>query len=75
MGKRGRPSIASLMVPHNLTEIIQRPEAPYDLTGEQAEEWRAIAGTMDPVTLCGGNPLLAQLCRHIHKCTQDRPAD
>ena len=53
------------MVPHNLTEIIQRPGAPCDLTGEQAEEWRAIAGTMDPVTLCGGNPLLAQLCRHI----------
>jgi hypothetical protein len=26
------------MVPHNPTEIIQRPEAPYDLTGEQAAQ-------------------------------------
>jgi hypothetical protein len=65
MGRRGRPSIASLMVP-DAPEFIQRPDAPYDLTDEQAEEWRAIVGTMDPGHFMRGNyPLLAQLCRHI----------
>jgi hypothetical protein len=66
MGTRGRPSIASLMVPANPAEIIQRPDAPYDLTDEQAEEWRAIVGVMDAGHFMRGNyPLLAQLCRHI----------
>ena len=65
MGTRGRPSMASLMVPDS-SEFIQRPDAPYDLTDEQAEEWRAIVGTMDPGHFMRGNyPLLAQLCRHI----------
>jgi hypothetical protein len=65
MGRRGRPSMASLMVP-DASEFIQRPDAPYDLTDEQAEEWRAIVGTMDPGHFMRGNyPLLAQLCRHI----------
>jgi hypothetical protein len=65
MGTRGRPSMASLMIPENPLEII-RPDAPSDLTDEQAEEWRAIVGTMDPGHFMRGNyPLLAQLCRHI----------
>ena len=66
MGTRGRPSIASLMVPANPAEIIQRPDAPYDLTDEQAEEWRAIVGVMDADSFgARGLSLLAQLCRHI----------
>ena len=65
MGTRGRSSMASLMVPDS-SEFIQRPDAPYDLTDEQAEEWRAIVSTMDPGHFMRGNyPLLAQLCRHI----------
>ena len=65
MGTRGRPSMASLMVPDS-SEFIQRPDAPYDLTDEQAEEWRAIVSTMGPGHFMRGNyPLLAQLCRHI----------
>ena len=65
MGMRGRPSMASLTVPDS-SEFIQRPDAPYDLTDEQAEEWRAIVSTMDPGHFMRGNyPLLAQLCRHI----------
>jgi len=57
--------MASLMVPDS-SEFIQRPDAPYDLTDEQAEEWRAIVSTMDPGHFMRGNyPLLAQLCRHI----------
>jgi hypothetical protein len=66
MGVRGRPSLESLMVPHNPTEIVQRPDAPYDLTGEESEEWRAIVQTMPADHFMRGNyPLLAQLCRHI----------
>jgi hypothetical protein len=66
MGVRGRPSLEALMVRHHPTEIVQRPEAPYDLTGEQSEEWRAIINFMPPDHFMRGNyPLLAQLCRHI----------
>jgi hypothetical protein len=66
MGVRGRPSLESLTVPHNPTEIVQRPDAPYDLTGEESEEWRAIVQTMPADHFMRGNyPLLAQLCRHI----------
>ena len=66
MGTRGRESMASLMVPENPTEIVQRPDAPYDLTDQQADEWRAIVNTMPADHFMRGNfPLLAQLCRHI----------
>jgi hypothetical protein len=44
----------------------QRPDAPYDLADEEAEEWRAIVNTMAPDHFMRGNyPILAQLCRHI----------
>jgi hypothetical protein len=66
MGTRGRSSMASLMVPDNPTEIIQRPDAPYDLTDEESNEWAAIVSTMPADHFMRGNfPLLAQLCRHI----------
>jgi len=55
MGTRGRRSMASLMVPHNPTEIVQRPDAPYDLTDEQSEEWRAVVSTMPPDHFMRGN--------------------
>ena len=58
--------MAELMVPENPAEIIRRPEAPYDLTVEQSEEWHAIVQTMPADHFMRGNyPLLAQLCRHI----------
>jgi hypothetical protein len=57
--------MASLMVPDNPTEIVQRPDAPYDLTDEQSEEWRAVV-TMPPDHFMRGNyALLSQLCRHV----------
>ena len=66
MGTRGRESMASLMMPENPTEIIQRPDAPYDLADEEADEWRAIVNTMPADHFMRGNfPLLAQLCRHV----------
>jgi len=44
----------------------QRPDAPYDLADEEAEEWRAIVNTMSPDHFMRGNyPILGQLCRHI----------
>lgn len=66
MGTRGRTSINELMIPGNPTEIIQRPDAPYDLTDEESDEWRAIVQTMPADHFMRGNyPILAQLCRHI----------
>ena len=66
MGARGRKSMAELMVPTTLAEIIPRPEAPDDLTDEQSEEWHAIVNTMPADHFMRGNfPLLSQLCRHI----------
>ena len=66
MGARGRKSIAELMVPAALAEVMWRPEAPDDLTVEQSEEWHAIVNTMPADHFMRGNyPLLAQLCRHI----------
>jgi hypothetical protein len=66
MGARGRIAIASLMNPENPTEVIQRPDAPYDLTDEEADEWRAIVTTMPADHFMRGNhALLGQYCRHI----------
>ena len=66
MGARGRKSMAELMVPAALAEVIRRPEAPDDITVEQSEEWQAIVNTMPADHFMRGNyPLLAQLCRHI----------
>jgi hypothetical protein len=58
--------MASLMVPDNPTEIIQRPDAPYELTDEEANEWRAVVNTMPPGHFMRGNyALLSQYCRHV----------
>jgi hypothetical protein len=66
MGARGRKSMAELMVPAALAEVIRRPEAPDDLTVEQGDEWCAIVGAMPPDHFMRGNyPMLSQLCRHI----------
>src|SRR5262245_44537841 len=43
---------------------VPRAEAPCELTGEQADEWRAIVNTMPAEHFMRGNaPLLTQLCR------------
>jgi hypothetical protein len=47
-------------------ETIARPDAPYDLTDEQADEWRAMVGRMPadwfPRETWG---MLSQYCRHV----------
>lgn len=67
MGSRGRKSAQSLEVA-NLSEVetVPRPDAPYDLTDEQTEEWWAVVSRMPadwfPRETHG---LLAQYCRHV----------
>lgn len=65
MQQRGRKSLAALAVPSPI-ETIQRPDAPYDLTDEQADEWRAVVGRMPADWFPRETwPLLSQYCRHI----------
>lgn len=68
MAKRGRVSVAALAVSSLAApiETVQRPDAPYDLTDEQAKEWWAVVNRMPadwfPRETHG---MLAQYCRHV----------
>jgi hypothetical protein len=63
--QRGRKSVAALLVA-DVAGAVQYPDAPYDLTDDEAEEWRAIVRSMQPDYFARGNfPILTQLCRHI----------
>ena len=67
MDQRGRKSAASLaVVGAGAIDAVSRPEAPHDLTKEQAAEWREIVDRMPaewfPRETHG---LLAQYCRHL----------
>lgn len=65
MGTRGRQSAAALTIAPQI-ETVQRPDAPYDLTDEQTEEWRGIVGSLPADWFERGNYAnLAQLCRHV----------
>jgi len=46
MAQRGRVSMAALMVKDGLVAATPRPDAPYNLGDEEAEEWRAIVNSM-----------------------------
>ncbi len=67
MGVRGRTSSAALSVRRSVdVQEICRPDAPYDLTDEQAEEWRAVVDRMPadwfPRETWG---MLTAYCRHV----------
>lgn len=66
MAKRGRVSAASLEVATVSAEIVARPDAPYDLTDEQTQEWWAVVNRMPadwfPRETHG---MLSQYCRHV----------
>jgi hypothetical protein len=69
MKTRGRTSAAATEIATVSTatiETIQRPDAPYDLTDEQTQEWWAVVHRMPadwfPRETHG---LLAQYCRHV----------
>lgn len=68
MKTRGRKSSASLAVAVSPVETIQRPDAPYDLTDEQTQEWWAVVNRLPadwfPRETHG---LLADYCRHVVK--------
>lgn len=65
MKQRGRVSAAALEVASPVTRD-QRPDAPYDLTDEQTEEWWAVVNRLPsdwfPRETHG---MLAQYCRHV----------
>lgn len=64
--KRGRTSIAELMIPENPIDTVQRPDAPYDLDDEESAEWRAQVSAMPADHFTRNTfPMLAQLCRHV----------
>ena len=67
MAKRGRASGAELTVPKvDPIEVIERPDAPYDLTDEQAEEWWAVVNRLPAEWFPREtHALLAQYCRHV----------
>lgn len=63
--RNGPVSMVELMTPKGL-EVVQRPDAPYELDDEEAREWKAIVETMDADHFMRGNyPLLVQYCRHV----------
>jgi hypothetical protein len=66
MGSRGKSSVSELLVQSHNPTRLEFPDAPYDLTDEESNEWRAIVRSMQPTHFSAGNfPVLAQLCRHI----------
>ncbi|MBD8902767.1 hypothetical protein MBTS_11025 [Methylobacterium bullatum] len=47
-------------------DVIQRPDAPYDLTDEQSEEWWAVVNRMPADWFPREtHSMLAQYCRHV----------
>ena len=68
MAKRGRKSAASLEIASLAAPLqrLERPDAPYDLTDEEAEEWRAVVGRMPADWFPRETwPMLTLYCRHV----------
>lgn len=66
MGSRGRTSAASREVAAATIETVERPDAPYDLTDEQTEEWWAVVNRLAADHFPREtHALLAQYCRHV----------
>jgi|SRR6266566_73531 len=62
-----------MMVIDDTSAIATRPDAPYNLTDAEADEWRAIVSSMPPEHFARSHyPMLTQLCRH--KMQSDRIA-
>lgn len=70
MAKRGRQSAAALEIASapGMLETIERPDAPYDLTDEQAAEWWAVVNRLPADWFPREtHALLAEYCRHVVK--------
>jgi len=67
MAARGRKSAASLELPSpSKIEVVARPDAPYDLSNEESEEWWAVVNRM-PADWFGreAQAMISQYCRHV----------
>lgn len=66
MEQRGRKSAASLSLPIEVGNLLPRPDAPYDLTDEEATEWWAVVNRL-PATWFPREThgMLTNYCRHI----------
>lgn len=70
MAKRGKPSSAALEIAHvpGAIETVSRPDAPYDLTDEQAAEWWAVVNRLPADWFPREtHALLTEYCRHVVK--------
>ena len=70
MAKRGRQSAAALELSPapGLVETMERPDAPYDLTDEQASEWWAVVNRLPADWFPREtHAMLADYCRHVVK--------
>ena len=66
MAKRGRKSAASRAVVSAETDVVPRPPAPPELTGEQALEWARLVNSMPADYFARpSHGALVQLCRHL----------
>jgi len=64
MGRRGPKSMTELMIDESTT-MVQRPDAPYNLSDAATEVWRRIVSSMPAEHFAPSHyPMLAQLCRH-----------
>lgn len=66
MGRRGPRSISELMIADSPAGIVNRPDAPYDLTDEESDVWRTVVSSMPAEHFAPSHyPILAQYCRHV----------
>lgn len=64
MGQRGRKSAAALAIAEPQNGAVINADAPYDLTDEQADVWRATLASLSPDWIeTGAHPTLAAYCR------------
>jgi hypothetical protein len=64
MGTRGRQSVAAMSVAS--VQQVARPDAPYELTDEESEEWWAVVNRMPADWFPREtHSMLAQYCRHV----------
>lgn len=65
MGTRG-PKSGSEVATMGMVALVNRPDAPLDLTPEQSDAWREIVDALPADWFSKENhPLLAQYCRHV----------
>lgn len=67
MAKRGRVSIDALMVQaHALEPNLPRPDAPYDVTDDEAEVWRTVVASC-PLIISSQPTITSSrsFCRHV----------